>query len=181
MRIGVLSDTHGSLHYFDKAMQVLGRCDAYIHCGDILPVSSRSIAHGYEPERLAMRINECAQYHLIEGNGDHVSRPLLPNHPLHKELSITIGSHRIFATHGHHYSPMGMLMRARELGATILCYGHSHMKELARYEELTLVNPGSTTLPRDGMRSAACIEDQQIVLYNIDTGSVIDSITLPAE
>ena len=36
MKIGVMSDTHGSLTYFEKALDVLSDCDVLIHGGDIL-------------------------------------------------------------------------------------------------------------------------------------------------
>lgn len=34
MKIGVMSDTHGSLVYFEKALEVLSDCDILLHAGD---------------------------------------------------------------------------------------------------------------------------------------------------
>ena len=36
MKIGVLSDTHGSLFYFEKALECLSDCDVLLHAGDVL-------------------------------------------------------------------------------------------------------------------------------------------------
>lgn len=36
MKIGIMSDTHGSLLYFEKALNVLSDCDVLLHGGDVL-------------------------------------------------------------------------------------------------------------------------------------------------
>ena len=36
MRIGILSDTHGSYDDFMKALGMMGQVDCYIHLGDVL-------------------------------------------------------------------------------------------------------------------------------------------------
>ena len=36
MKIGVMSDTHGSLPYFEKALDLLKDCDVLFHIGDVL-------------------------------------------------------------------------------------------------------------------------------------------------
>lgn len=168
MRIGVISDTHGSLHYFNKAMDFLGPCDYIIHCGDLLPPGSKAIEGGYDPEALAKRVQSLDHLFLVEGNGDFYSKTLT-DCPFHKELFLELGDYKIFATHSHLFSRMSMLMRAEERGATILCYGHTHAKELDYYENLLILNPGSTTLPRDGSRSCAIIENHCVSIFDIDT------------
>ena len=58
MKIGVMSDTHGSLTYFEKALDVLSDCDVLIHGGDILYHGPRNdIPEGYNPKGLISKIN----------------------------------------------------------------------------------------------------------------------------
>ena len=42
MKIGVMSDTHGSLEYFEKAIKTLSDCDVLLHDRDIPPWRSTS-------------------------------------------------------------------------------------------------------------------------------------------
>ena len=44
MKIGVISDTHGSLYFFEMAMSYLKDCDKIIHAGDILYHGPRMIS-----------------------------------------------------------------------------------------------------------------------------------------
>ena len=54
MKIGVMSDTHGSLTYFEKALDLLKDCDVLFHIGDVLyhgPRNDLSLIHINEPTR----------------------------------------------------------------------------------------------------------------------------------
>ena len=43
----------------------------------------------------------------------------------------------------------------KSMGATILVLGHTHVKELYVDEDLIVLNPGSTAIPKDGSHSVA--------------------------
>ncbi len=73
---------------------------------------------------------------------------------------------------------MSMLMRAKELNANILCYGHSHIKELDSDDEMAILNPGSTSLPRDGRASYALISDDRIRIFSLEDHSLIAELPL---
>ena len=48
MKIGVMSDTHGSLPYLEKALDVLSDCDILLHNGDVLYHGPRNdLPEGY--------------------------------------------------------------------------------------------------------------------------------------
>ena len=50
MKIGVMSDTHGSLPYFEKALDLLKDCDVLFHIGDVLYHGPRNdLPEGYNP------------------------------------------------------------------------------------------------------------------------------------
>ena len=58
----------------------------------------------------------------------------------------------IFITHGHYYyvamSEERLKEEARERGADIVMYGHTHKPSLTREEDLITLNPGSVAYPR---------------------------------
>lgn len=178
MKIAFMSDSHGSLHYFQKTLDLIGDYDYLIHCGDLLPISSRQIERGYDPEGLAKLVSTLKNIYFIEGNGDFYSQSLLPEINFHKELFLTLGNYNIYATHGHLMSRMSMLMKAESKGAHILSYGHSHIKELDSYGDLLVLNPGSISLPRDGSPSYAILEKNTVSIYEIESKTKLAELKL---
>ncbi len=177
MKIGVISDTHGSLYFYEKALKVIGSFDYIIHCGDVLP-KGRFVEGGYDPEELGKRLDRQKNIFFAQGNGDAYSKGLMPHAEFKKDMCLSLGKHRIFVTHGHLYSKMSLMMKAKEAKADIVCYGHTHVKELAFHDEMLVLNPGSTTLPRDGSRSCAVIEDDSVSVFDIITGEVLGKLRL---
>lgn len=179
MRIGIMSDTHGNLACFEQAMEIIGNADYIIHCGDVLPTYSRFIDE--DPvNALAQRIRSLKHIFIVRGNGDTAEHARLLGHELSSPYRlIEIGGYKFFVTHGHHYSSMQMIWKAKELGADIICYGHSHVKELDTDGEILILNPGSTSLPRDGSRSCAVIENGKVFVYGLDSKEILGQLTIP--
>ena len=83
MKIGVMSDTHGSLTYFEKALDVLSDCDVLIHGGDILYHGPRNdIPEGYNPKGLISKINSLDNIIIARGNCDADVDQMVINHPI---------------------------------------------------------------------------------------------------
>ncbi len=178
MRIGIISDTHGEPKGFEKAIKIIGDADAIIHCGDIL--CSYRYCEDVKPIELAQKISAQKNIFLAKGNGDNMEdEKFLQKNLNTPALILELGDYKIFATHGHQYSRMQMIMKAKEQGANILCCGHSHIKELDSDEEMIIINPGSTSLPRDGSSSCAVIEDHIAKIYHLETGELIAQLAVP--
>ena len=178
MKIGILSDTHGDLKGFEDAMTIIGDADAIIHCGDILCAYRRG--ENIKPADLAKKISVLDHIHLVHGNGDDPDDEILLGHKLHSpDLILELDEYKIFATHSHHFSRMQMILRAQERGTNVLCYGHTHIKELDADDRMIVINPGSTSVPRDGCRSCAVIENHIAKIYNLDTGQMIAVLPVP--
>ena len=68
---------------------------------------------------------------------------------------------RILVTHGHmesvKYSLQNLLYLAREQNCIAVCYGHTHQAANEEADGIRLINPGSTTKPRDGSRGSCAI------------------------
>ena len=73
MKIGLISDTHGNVAGWDRAVEVaLEGSDLIVHCGDVLYHGPKfAPAEAYDPMTLASRINDSHVAVLIaRGNGD---------------------------------------------------------------------------------------------------------------
>ncbi|MDO4712264.1 MAG: phosphodiesterase [Peptostreptococcaceae bacterium] len=179
MRIGILSDTHGDLVCFDQAMEIIGNADHIIHCGDVLPNYSR-FGDADAIDALAQKIRAIKNISIVRGNGDTKEHARSLGHDLSSPYLLTdIGPYRFFVTHGHHYSMMQMIWKAKELGADIVCFGHSHIKVLDSDGEILVLNPGSTSLPRDGSRSCAVLEDDAVSIYDLETKEILGHLSIP--
>lgn len=184
MKIGVMSDTHGSLLYFKKAMEVLKDCDILIHGGDILNHGPRNpIPDGYDTIGLFEEMNKLENLIIAKGNCDSDVDQMVLNHPIQNSYVVSqFGETRIITTHGYIDSKEDMIKRAKALRGDILIFGHTHIKELFVDENLVVVNPGSTTLPKDGTHSVCVIDinesndeiDMKFNMIDINTCEIIE-------
>ena len=184
MKIGVMSDTHGSLTYFEKALDVLSDCDVLIHGGDILYHGPRNdIPEGYNPKGLISKINSLDNIIIARGNCDADVDQMVINHPIQSPYVMSqFGETRIVTTHGYTDSKEDTINKAKSMGADILILGHTHVKELYLDENLVVLNPGSTSIPKDGTNSVAIIDiiqsedeiDMNFNLIDINTKNIIN-------
>ena len=133
MKILVISDTHRNLQHFGEVLQRESPVNMLIHCGDIC---------GDEEKIRTM----CGcDFYAVAGNMDMGSE--LPG-----EALIEAGGRRIFAVHGHRYyvgsGTEDLKETALEKGADIVLYGHTHIPGIEETKELTVLNPGSLSYPR---------------------------------
>ena len=133
MKILIVSDTHKRN---DNLMNVLDSergLDMVIHCGD----SERF------DDDVRARIR-CPLY-IVAGNNDYFSE-------FSNELVFNIGSKRVLLTHGHYYHvSMGIERLADEAKARdidIAIYGHTHVPKMEIINDVTIINPGSISYPR---------------------------------
>lgn len=132
MKVLIVSDTHRkNENYF----QVVNRekPDMVIHCGD---------AEGSE---YALTEAAGCPVYIVLGNNDFFSN-------LPRELDLEIGPYKVWVTHGHnYYVSMGSEHIKREAlvrGVDIVMYGHSHRPVVEKSGNVTAVNPGSLSYPR---------------------------------
>ncbi len=184
MKIGVMSDTHGSLVYFEKALEVLSDCDILLHAGDVLYHGPRNdLPKGYNPKGVISKINELDNILIARGNCDADVDQMVINHHIQGPYVLSqFGETRILINHGYVDSKEETIKKAKSMGADILILGHTHVKELYVDENLIVINPGSTSIPKDGSHSVATIDiiqthdelDLDINLIDINTKEVIN-------
>lgn len=176
MRIGIVSDTHGSLTAFKKALEALGPCDFILHAGDILYHGPRNpLPEGYDPRELAQTINRLEiPFIAAAGNCDAPIDQVLIDFPIQAPYALFCTEKlRVLINHGHEKRVEELVDLASRWRMDILVTGHTHVKRLERTNGLLIVNPGSCSLPKDGIPSAAVMDENGIKLINILDGNVI--------
>ncbi|MFZ5823552.1 MAG: metallophosphoesterase [Bacillota bacterium] len=144
VRIGVVSDSHGSFRNVGRMRTECGRLDWLLHAGDHLRDAARMAVNlGVDPSRVR----------AVAGNCDYpTTKP--------EELHLEIEGVRIYMTHGHGYGVKGTLqrihLRAQEVGARAVIFGHSHLPVLADVGGILLFNPGSLSEPRRPTDPPSC-------------------------
>ena len=150
MKIGVISDTHRYVGDATSLINSLGNVDLIVHLGDNIE-DVEILSSVYKGKIINVR-----------GNCDFSKK--VPS-----ELIEEIGGRRFFVTHGNRYDVKYDLSklryRALELEANIVLFGHTHVSQIEYIDGIWFINPGSPTLPRNGVRSVAIIgiEEDKIV------------------
>lgn len=142
-KILIVSDTHRKNDNYFTLLEQQKPLDMVIHCGD---------AEG--SEYALSQAAECP-VQIVLGNNDFFSQ-------LPRELEFEIGRYHIWVTHGHtYYVSVGcerIKQEARERGADIVMFGHTHRPFLDVEKDLITMNPGSVSYPRqDGHRPSYII------------------------
>lgn len=135
MIIAVVSDTHGIVLPVAYSLQ-RNKVDIVLHLGD-----NASDAKKIE-QITGMEI------YAVAGNCDENSKDVP------EELVLEIRRKKFFLTHGHNYDVDNgidkIVEKAKEIGADYALFGHTHVHLRERVDGITVLNPGSTTIPRRG-------------------------------
>lgn len=135
MKILIVSDTHRKDDNLQKVIAEQAPLDMLIHLGDVE-------GSEYLIENL---VNEGCRLEMVMGNNDFFST-------LEREIELELGGHRILLTHGHYYNvSLGvevLRQEAIERHCDIAMYGHTHRPFLEVGKEVTILNPGSLSYPR---------------------------------
>ena len=142
MRILIISDTHGSHRNLDEVLEREKDIDMLLHLGDV-----------ENDDDYIEAVMDCP-VHIVAGNNDYFL--YLP-----REKEIQIGKYKVFMTHGHNYyvsmNTERLRQAARQRGADIVMYGHTHRPKVDASEDVIVVNPGSLSYPRQEGRRATYI------------------------
>lgn len=129
MRILVLSDSHGCVDNLRRCVE-LAQPQHILHLGDCVR-DAEALARDYPAIPLEG----------VPGNCDwgDMSQP---------ERLLELGGHRILMMHGHtrgvKYSLLNATLAARECGAEVLLFGHTHVPLVDFDGTLHTLNPGAS-------------------------------------
>jgi uncharacterized protein len=147
MKIGVMSDTHGSVDRTQRALDVFDalRVELILHCGD---------AGGEIVPLFAGR-----KVHLVAGNVDDADglRAAItdPGQTFHDQFgTLEVAGCRVAWLHGHDAK---LLRHTIQSGRwDLVCYGHTHVASSGREGSTLVLNPGAVW--RSSSPSVAVVE-----------------------
>ena len=153
MKLLIFSDSHGNVANMEDVVR-LERPDRILHLGDLVR-DAQSLQEKF-PE---------IPVTFVPGNCDGY-RPDLPDQRL-----FTLEGCKLLMTHGHIYQvKMGAwaaMRAAREAGAGLLFFGHTHEAFCEFQNGLWVVNPGSIgSLARPTYAVAILVEDGAVCYLN---------------
>lgn len=135
--VGLVSDSHGRFAGMEQMLAQAPDVAAWIHCGD------------YYPDGDDLAVASGVPVYAVMGNNDYYSDANGPECRV-----VTIGGIHIVAIHGHQWYGTERIQKLIALGknnnASLVVFGHTHRRFLETVDGITIVNPGSISLPRDG-------------------------------
>lgn len=159
MRVLVCSDSHGRLLDVYDAVE-RETPDAVIHLGD-----------HYEDACDLQRSYSDLPIYAVAGNNDWGC-------DANWNSVITLEGVRIYLTHGHQegvsFTSCGRLVeRAEAENCALALFGHTHIVYLHEHTGITVLNPGSISLPRQGVASYAMV--------SLEAGQIVEIVLRDTE
>jgi putative phosphoesterase len=183
MKIGIVSDTHGSILGWRRSFEIFKDCDIIIHAGDIFNHGpGNPIPEEYNPKELLNILNNLNKPILIsKGNCDSEVDQMLLDIPLaYPFLLYQLNELKILVSHGHLFKKEEWVEIGKRWKVNILISGHTHMPLIEKIENLILVNPGSPSLPKEKVPTCGKIdlEEKNIKILNILDKSILNKEVL---
>ncbi|MCL2424782.1 MAG: metallophosphoesterase [Oscillospiraceae bacterium] len=126
-KIIVFSDSHRDTRRMSYVIEKTSP-DAVIHLGDCID----------DARKIKARFPNIT-HHMLKGNCDYISYG-------DDELFISLGELKLFLTHGHGYyvkeDLSRLTLRASELEANLVLFGHTHKACIVEKNGITFMNPG---------------------------------------
>lgn len=174
MRLGLLSDTHGSVVGWNKALTYFNQVDSILHAGDILYHGPKNpLPEGYDPKALANRMNKLEIPLLISrGNCDSSVDGMVLSVPIQSPYLFTIlEGYRIMVNHGDTLHEEDIQALIERYGLHFFLTGHTHIPVIKELGGGLLINPGSPSLSKyRGIQTIGLWEDGRVEIMDIDTG-----------
>jgi putative phosphoesterase len=183
--IGLLSDTHYQerlFHLPDRLKDLWPGVELILHAGDVGDL------------RILDELGRIAPVVAVHGNDD----PEDTHRILPEQQVLAIRGHRILLWHSHFADRSEEIRKrndiwgekfrriashARDAGADVVVYGHTHVPMVSRHEGTLLVNPGALAsgsyftrqvIPSAGRLELADGEESKAVLFDLRTGQARD-------
>lgn len=135
-RVLIVSDSHGRLEHLEKAMERV-KPGLILHMGDV------------EGDEDIIEAEAGCEVVFVRGNCDYSS-----DAPAREVVEI--GRHKVFMAHGHSFGVSfgleELAAAAKEEECDYAFFGHTHVPMKTEVMGVTIINPGSISLPRQDRR-----------------------------
>ena len=175
MKWMIASDIHGSAKYCREMLQRFEAegADRLLLLGDILYHGPRNdLPAEYAPKEVIAMLNPMKDKLLcVRGNCEaEVDQMVLEFPVLADYAMLPVGNRLMYITHGHHAGETTPPPLSK--GDILLC-GHTHVPKCTEHETFIYMNPGSTSIPKNGScHSYMTMEDGLFLWKNLENGEV---------
>lgn len=151
MKLLFASDIHGSAFYCGQLLEAIKRenPDKVVLLGDLLYHGPRNdLPKEYAPKQVITMLNSIKDKLIcVRGNCEaEVDQMVLEFPCMADYVALYADGKVIYATHGHVYNQKNLLpMNAGEY----LIHGHTHIPVCVKQEGITIMNPGSVSIPKE--------------------------------
>lgn len=164
MKLMFASDIHGAADCCEKMLKRFDeeRAEKLFLLGDILYHGPRNdLPADYAPKRVIAMLNERKNQLLcVRGNCDTEVDQMVLDFPIMAEYALLyLDGRTVFLTHGHKFNtdnPPSLN------DGDILLHGHTHVQTIDESRNYTYINPGSVSLPKNGMPKSYLIYEDGI-------------------
>ena len=152
MKIMIASDIHGSAAYLEKLLEAYKqeKADRMLLLGDLLYHGPRNdLPEGYQPKRVIELLNGMKDDILcVRGNCEAEVDQMVLEFPVMADYALlAMDGITIYATHGHVYHENHLPPMQK---GDVLLHGHTHVLRADQCGDITILNPGSVSIPKEG-------------------------------
>ena len=179
MKFVIASDLHGAAPAVHALMERIDRetPDRVLLLGDLLYHGPRNdLPEGYAPKEVLAALNGSAERIVaVRGNCDAEVDQMVLDFPCLSDFSqVWVDGHLLHLSHGHLAGNSPDRPPALPHGSALLT-GHTHIKRLELVDGVMFVNPGSTSIPKDGCASYAVYDNGTFALKALDGETMLEA------
>jgi len=180
MKLMIASDLHGSAYYTKKLLAAYEKeqPDRLLLLGDLLYHGPRNaLPRDYDCMAVAEMLNGLKeQIAAVRGNCDcEVDQMVLVFPILADYALLEVNGLTLYATHGHLWNEDAPPPMA---AGTILLNGHFHVPACSDHGSFLYVNPGSTSIPKDGSAASYLVLEGRTFTWKDMEGTAYQSHTV---
>lgn len=164
MKLMFASDIHGAADCCEKMLKRFDeeKAEKLFLLGDILYHGPRNdLPADYAPKKVIAMLNERKNQLLcVRGNCDTEVDQMVLEFPIMAEYALLyLDGRTVFLTHGHKFNTdTPPLLNDGD----ILLHGHTHVQTIDESRNYTYMNPGSVSLPKNGMPKSYMIYEDGV-------------------
>lgn len=158
------SDIHGAADCCEKMLRRFDEegAEKLFLLGDILYHGPRNdLPADYAPKKVIAMLNERKNQLLcVRGNCDTEVDQMVLEFPIMAEYALLyLDGRTVFLTHGHKFNTDNPPLLNE---GDILLHGHTHVQTIDESRNYTYMNPGSVSLPKNGMPKSYMIYERGV-------------------
>ena len=176
----IASDIHGSAYWCRRLLEAYKNegADRMMILGDILYHGPRNdLPKEYDPKAVIAMLNAMNPAPFcVRGNCDCEVDQMVLEFPVLADYALRpIGSKTIFVTHGHKFNTSALPPMAK---GDILLHGHTHIPKCEAFGDITYLNPGSVSIPKENSHHGYIILEENTFTWKSFDGETIMSYSV---